>query len=63
MSGPSGCLRSDRVYSARRLRLRDNLRLPAKARARGAGAAVGLRSTHMVAGDDESARAHGEHLM
>ena len=50
MGGCSGCLRSDRVYSARRLRLRDNLPPPAKARPRGAGAAVRLRSTHMVAG-------------
>jgi len=42
MGGCSGCLRSDRVYSARRLRLRDNLPPPAKAEFSGAGAGTRL---------------------
>jgi len=65
LSGCSGCLQSDGVYSARRLRHRDNPPPPAKAKPRGSAAPKwvhAFRSTQTVVGVT-SATARIEHLM
>jgi hypothetical protein len=65
LAGCSGCLRSDRAYSDRRLRPRDNLPPPAKAKAlRLCCAEAGVRLlTNSDGGQVVGATARVEHLM